>query len=132
MATSDSAVAAAAGLGGALIGGLSTFLASRVQWRRESRKVLYADLLTAAHDVRNSLEGTPSAQEANGQARFLTTLDAASLLASWKVQVILNEWRPLAEALGTEDQALDSDEHQETVRKWSTCQSASKKKRSWS
>jgi hypothetical protein len=121
MAGSDSAIAAAAGLGGALIGGLSAFLAGRVQWRRESRRELYAELLTAAHDVRGFLEGLRRTQRIPVRAQFLVKLDAASLLASWKVQEVLDHWRPLAVRLH-EDQELGIAERREIIELWNTYQ----------
>lgn len=104
-------LAPAAGLIGVLIGGLIAVLAARGQWRRESRREAYAQLLTAAHEVRWML-ATEKDQNADSRplsaegpiAPFLAALDAANLLAAYRVQHVLNDWRLAAEGLlGSKD-----------------------------
>ena len=54
--TTTSLITAAAGLAGAGIGGFSTYLANRAQWRRESRRTVYANLIGAAYEMDSFIE----------------------------------------------------------------------------
>ena len=49
--TTTSLITAAAGLVGALIGGISTYVANRGQWQRESRRTVYAELISASYGI---------------------------------------------------------------------------------
>jgi hypothetical protein len=118
-------LAPAAGLIGVLIGGLIAVLAARGQWRRESRREAYAQLLTAAHEVRWML-ATEKDQNADSRplsaegpiAPFLAALDAANLLAAYRVQHVLNDWRLAAEGLlGSKDTETPM-----TLQRWSLYQ----------
>jgi hypothetical protein len=127
MSASVALVGAAAALLGALIGGTATLLAGRIQWRRESRQKAYAELLTASHEVRWWLEGhQPSAstpdQIVEPIRKFFAALDAASVMASYNVQIDLNDWATIAEDLPQLSQAAASMTNEEAgqklVRQW--------------
>jgi hypothetical protein len=96
-------VGAAFALIAAMIGGATTLLAGRSQWRRESRREAYAQLLTASHEVRWWLEGSPpdAKSHESGEAirKFFAALDAASVIASYPVQINLDTWRVVADDL---------------------------------
>jgi hypothetical protein len=101
MNTPIALVGAAAALLGALVGGITTLMAGRFQWRRESRREAYAQLLTVSHEVRWWLEGhQPNTSASNDGVdpirRFFSTLDAASVIASYSVQVALDDWATVA------------------------------------
>ena len=127
MSASVALVGAAAALLGALIGGTATLLAGRIQWRRESRQKGYAELLTASHEVRWWLEGhQPSAstpdQIVEPIRKFFSALDAASVVASYHVQIALNDWATIAEDLPRLSQSAASmtneEARQKLVRQW--------------
>jgi hypothetical protein len=127
MNASVALVGAAAALLGALIGGTATLLAGRIQWRRESRQKAYAELLTASHEVRWWLEGhQPSAstpdQIVEPIRKFFSALDAASVVASYHVQIALNDWTTTAEDLPQLSQAeasmTDEEARRKLVRQW--------------
>jgi hypothetical protein len=98
---------------GALIGGFTTFVAGRMQWRRETRREAYAQVLTTSHEVAWWLRGEESREAQPGEAdrrlRFLAAIDAASLFASYRVQWVLDDWRPLAEEVARRS-SVDSGE----------------------
>jgi energy-converting hydrogenase Eha subunit C len=105
MAISDSVISAAAGLAGALIGGASTYLANRFQWRRESRGKVYAELIGSSYAVETFMaigtgEQSGSATNSGTQvgdprAEFYSRVDSAILLAKWRTQNALHKWRGL-------------------------------------
>jgi hypothetical protein len=105
MAISDSLISAAAGLAGALIGGTSTYLANRFQWRRESRGKVYAELIGSSYAVEKFMaiatEGesgsvaNSDAQAIDPRAEFYSRVDSAILLAKWRTQNALHKWRGL-------------------------------------
>ncbi len=102
MSLSVALVVAASALLGALVGGTTTLLAGRFQWRRESRREAYAQLLTVSHEVRWWLEGhRPNSSASNDDGvdpirKFFSTFDAASVIASYSVQVALDDWATVA------------------------------------
>jgi hypothetical protein len=104
MRVPDSAVTAAAGLIGAIIGGASTYLASRVQWRRESRRTAYAALISVAYEVESLITAQLKGKEtirmdADPRIDFYSRLDSASLLAKPTTQHALRMWRSLSRYL---------------------------------
>jgi hypothetical protein len=96
-------VGAAFALIAAMIGGATTFLAGRSQWRRESRREAYAQLLTASHEVRWWLEGSPPDEKSHESVepirKFFAALYAASIIASYPVQIMLDTWKTIADDL---------------------------------
>jgi hypothetical protein len=98
-------ISAGAGLAGAMIGGVSTYLANRIQWRRESRRTAYAALISSSYDVENFIMAGLKNSEAKGvdadtssddpRTEFYSRLDSAVLLAKWKTQNALHKWRDL-------------------------------------
>jgi hypothetical protein len=127
MNVSVTLVGATAALLGALIGSTTTLLAGRIQWRRESRQETYAALLTASHEVRWWLEdhqpsALPPSQIGDVIRKFFSTLDAASVMASYSVQVALNDWTMVAETLPKLSRAAasmtDEEARQELVHQW--------------
>jgi hypothetical protein len=103
MALPDSLISAAAGLVGAGIGGLSTYLASRIQWRRESRRTVYASLIGVAYEVESFIAPSPeapaggdSSDSTDPRTQFYSQLDSATLLAKWNTQNALGKWRRLS------------------------------------
>ena len=109
MATSANLISAGAGLAGAIIGGVSTYLANRIQWRRESRRTAYAELISSSYNVGNFITAGLKNFEAKGagadtssddpRTEFYSRLDSAVLLAKWKTQNTLHKWRDLYEFL---------------------------------
>jgi hypothetical protein len=104
VALPDSLITASAGLIGAGIGGTSTYLASRGQWRRESRRTVYASLISAAYEMeaflKSTLQGagepnTETSADADPRMEFSLQLDSASLLAKGNTQEKLELWRQL-------------------------------------
>lgn len=102
-------ITAAAGLVGAGIGGASTYLANRLQWRRESRRTVYANLISAAYGIEPLIaseltEAQGRIKNGNGvadpRAEFYLQLDSAALLANWNTQSALQKWRELSLGLG--------------------------------
>jgi hypothetical protein len=93
------------GLIGVLLGGFIAVVTTREQWRRESRRQAYAELMTTAYEVRWALGAEYGHLEDQRQsinravAQFLATLDAANLLAAYRVQHVLTDWRAATQAL---------------------------------
>lgn len=113
MAASDSTattlITAAAGLVGALIGGLSTYAANRGQWRRESRRTVYASLISASYEmesvIRSGLDGTKEVKtettaDKDPLVQFRLQLDTATLLAKRDTRTALDEWRYQVDEMG--------------------------------
>jgi uncharacterized membrane protein YwzB len=104
MALSDSLITAAAGLVGAGIGGLSTYVANRGQWRRESRRTVYANLIGAAYKMESLIESKlklavvtsmDTSPDTDLPTQFALQLDSAALLAKGNTQEALDGWRRL-------------------------------------
>jgi hypothetical protein len=104
MALSDSLISAAAGLAGAAIGGFSTYAANRGQWRRESRRTAYTDLISTSYQLESVIksgdETSEGARKEIGDGtdlhmQFSLQLDSATLLAKEGTQAALDEWRTL-------------------------------------
>jgi hypothetical protein len=119
MAISTNLISAAAGLAGAIIGGTSTYLANRIQWRRESRRKAYADLIGTAYSVESFIadglqkevasNAGSSISKADPRTEFYSGLDSAILLAKWKTQNALHKWRGLSLSLDSFESLAESD-----------------------
>lgn len=127
MNTPIALVGAMSALIGALIGGTATLLAGRSQWRRESRREAYAQLLTASHEVRWWLEGyQPNASTSSDAVdpirKFFSAFDVASVIASYSVQVTLSDWATVAGDLPelSQSEAFMTNEaaKQDVLRQW--------------
>ena len=80
------------------------FWLGRFQWRRESRRDAYAQLLNASHEVRWWLEGYQADASTSNNGldpirKFFFAFDVAGVIASYRVQVTLSDWATVAEDL---------------------------------
>lgn len=116
--TATSLITAAAGLAGALFGGFSTYAANRSQWRRESRRTVYANLISAAYGMesfirsrreRTKEQGAEKSANSDPRTQFRLQLDTAALVAKANTRGALDTWRGLFD--GIPDNPADAPEN---------------------